>query len=58
MADRDVRRAELTAEARYARERYELYRARSYGPRPTSAKRLRELERRSTRAQERLDRAQ
>ena len=36
---------ELRAEERYARERYDLYRARSYGPRLTSAARLRELER-------------
>ena len=49
--------AELEAEARYARERYELYRARAYGPRLTSAGRLRELERRSKMARRRLDRA-
>jgi hypothetical protein len=36
---------ELRAEARYARERYDLYRARMYGPRQTSSSRLRELER-------------
>jgi hypothetical protein len=45
MSDRDVPR--LEAEARYARERYDLYRARSYGPRPSDPGRLRELERRS-----------
>jgi len=49
--------AELEAEARYARERYELYRARAYGPRLTSAVRLRELERKSKLAESRLDRA-
>jgi hypothetical protein len=49
--------AELEAEARYARERYELYRARAYGPRLTSAGRLRELERKSKLAESRLDRA-
>ena len=49
--------AELEAEARYARERYELYRARAYGPRLTSATRLRELERTSKFAESRLDRA-
>jgi hypothetical protein len=49
--------AELEAEARYARERYELYRARAYGPRLTSAGRLRELERKSKLAASRLDRA-
>jgi hypothetical protein len=55
-SDSDSRLAELTAEARYARERYELYRARAYGPRLTSPARLRQLERQSTRAQARLDR--
>ena len=35
---------ELEAGERHARERYELYRARVYGPRPTSLGRLRELE--------------
>jgi hypothetical protein len=49
--------AELEVEARYARERYELYRARAYGPRLTSAVRLRELERKSKLAGSRLDRA-
>ena len=49
--------AELEAEARYARERHELYRAKAYGPRWTSAGRLRELERRSKLAESRLDRA-
>jgi hypothetical protein len=48
---------ELEAEERYARERYQLYRARAYGSRLTSAGRLRELERRSTLAKRRLDRA-
>ena len=36
---------DLRAEARYRRERLALYRARSYGDRPTSAAKLRELER-------------
>ena len=36
---------ELEAEARYQRERYELYKAKRYGPRPTSDARMRELER-------------
>jgi hypothetical protein len=49
--------AELEADARYARESYELYRARAYGPRLTSAVRLRELERKSKLAESRLDRA-
>jgi len=49
--------ADLEADARYARERYELYRAKTYGPRLTSAARLRELDRRSKFAEARLDRA-
>jgi hypothetical protein len=40
-----VRRAELQAEARYARQRYDLYKARAYGGRPTSDVRMRELQR-------------
>jgi hypothetical protein len=47
----------LEAEARYARERYQLYRAKSYGPRPTSEARLRELQRISEGADARLQRA-
>ena len=35
----------LAAEARYYRQRYDLYRARIYGGRPTSETRLRELQR-------------
>ena len=46
--------ADLRAEARHARERYDLYRAKSYGPRPTSLTRLRELERVHEAARERL----
>jgi hypothetical protein len=47
----------LEAEARYARERYDLYRAKTYGPRPTSMARLRELQRISEGADARLRRA-
>jgi len=36
---------QLRAEGRYACERYRLYRAKSYGPRPTSSARMRELQR-------------
>jgi len=36
---------DLRAEARYHRQRYDLYRAKVYGPRPTTMTRLRELER-------------
>jgi hypothetical protein len=46
--------ADLRAEARYARERYDLYRAKTYGARPTSMTRLRELERVSAAAEARL----
>lgn len=53
----DLRLAELAAEARYARERYRIYRAKAYGPRQTSPRRLRELEKRSNLAEARLDRA-
>jgi hypothetical protein len=49
--------AVLEAEARYARERYQLYKAKAYGSRPTSPGRLRELERSSKLATSRLDRA-
>jgi hypothetical protein len=45
---------ELRAEARYARERLALYRARLYGQRRTSMSRLRELERAADGAQTRL----
>jgi hypothetical protein len=49
--------ARLEAEARYHRERLALYRAKAYGPRPTSLTRLRELERTSAGAQARLEQA-
>lgn len=55
MTDRQVQ--ELEAEARYHRERLALYRARIYGPRPTSADRLRKLEQASNHADQRLRRA-
>jgi hypothetical protein len=42
---------ELRAQARFARERYDLYKARTYGPRLTSPSRLQQLERESERAQ-------
>jgi len=44
----------LRADARYHRERRDLYRAKTYGPRPTRPERLRELERAYERAAERL----
>jgi hypothetical protein len=53
----DAGLVELEVEERYARERYQLYEAKAYGSRLTSARRLRELERRSMVAKARLDRA-
>lgn len=47
----------LEAAARHARERYQLYKAKTYGPRATSPKRLRELDRERARAETRLRRA-
>lgn len=47
----------LEAEARYHRERYDLYRARAYGPRPTRLARMHELQRASESAALRLRRA-
>jgi hypothetical protein len=46
--------AQLRAEARYQRERYDLYRARVYAGKPTSQARLRELQRTSDAAEARL----
>ena len=54
---RDARLAQLAAEARYASDRYRLYKARVVGPSPTSLGRLRELERSCRRAESRLRRA-
>ena len=42
---------ELQVQARFARQRYDLYKARAYGERPTSPARLRELQRESERAE-------
>jgi len=53
-----VRIEELRAEARYHRERLDLYRAKVYGPRPTTTSRLRELERAQRAAEARLSRAE
>jgi hypothetical protein len=49
---------ELLAEARYHRHRYDLYKAKMYGSRPTTMRRLRELERAAHGAEMRLRRAQ
>lgn len=48
----------LRAEADYHRSRYDLYRAKMYGSRPTTMTRLRELERAHLGADARLRRAQ
>ena len=48
---------QLRAEAAYRRQRLDLYRAKVYGPRPTTAARLTELERESELAASRLKRA-
>ncbi len=42
---------ELRMQAQYARQRYDLYKAKAYGPRATSATRMRELERECARAE-------
>jgi len=49
---------DLRMQARYARERRDLYRAKTHGPRPTVPGRLRELERVAEMADERLKRAE
>jgi hypothetical protein len=48
---------ELQDEARYHRERYDLYKAKAYGARPTSESRLRDLERRHRGSEARLRQA-
>jgi hypothetical protein len=45
---------DLRAQALHARQRRDLYKAKTYGQRPTSPARLRELERASARADEAL----
>ena len=56
MATGPERIEELAAEARYARQRADLYRAKMYGSRPTSPARMRKLERAAEDAEERLRR--
>ena len=48
----------LRVQARYWRERRDLYRAKTYGPRATSPVRLRELESAAREADARLKRAE
>jgi hypothetical protein len=50
--------AEMRAEARYHRERFDLYKAKVYGPGATSEQRLRELERVCLGAEARLRKAE
>jgi hypothetical protein len=56
-SEREMRILDLEREDRYLRERYALYRAKVYGPRATSAARLRELKLASEAAEGRLRRA-
>jgi hypothetical protein len=49
---------QLRAQARHARQRYDLYKAKAYGPRPTSATRMRQLAREAEAAEARLRAAQ
>jgi hypothetical protein len=48
---------QLEAEAKYARERFDLYRAKTYGPRPSNPTQLRKLQEASKYAEARLERA-
>ncbi len=48
---------ELQDEARYHRQRYDLYKAKAYGSRPTSVSRLNDLERRCRGSEARLRQA-
>ena len=58
MTDRETQRLEqLRAEARYHRQRLDLYRARLYGGRAVNLARLEEFQRASDRAAARLSRA-
>ena len=49
---------QLRADARYLRQRRDLYRAKVYGPRPARVSRLEELERQYELAESRLQRAE
>ena len=54
----DTRLDELRAAARYDRERRDLYRAKTMGPRPSSPARLEQLERVAALSASRLRRAE
>ena len=49
---------DLRVQARYWQDKRDLYRAKSYGPRPTSPARLKELERAALVAETRLRQAE
>ena len=53
-----IRLEELAAEAKHARDRHRLYKAKTFGPRLTSPGRLRELQRARHLAEARWRRAQ
>ena len=52
--ERERRTADLANEARHAQERYDLYKAKTYGPKLTSPAKLRELQQASNLADQRL----
>ena len=54
-AKKSVEYLRLQAEARSAREQYQLYKARTFGPRPVDPARLRELEQACESAEARLN---
>ena len=54
MGGSDAHLEELRDQARFHRQRYDLYRAKAYGLRPINPVRLRELERAAVAAEERL----
>ena len=54
----DEQLQDLRSRARHARQRFDLYKAKAYGPRPTSASRLRELQRECEAAEQRLQAAE
>lgn len=58
VSDADPHLHDLRAQADHARARYDLYKAKVYGPRATSMTRLRELERAHLAAADRLAAAQ
>ena len=57
LTDSGARIEDLRTQAAWSRQRRDLYRAKSYGPRATSPERMRELERQLVQADERLQAA-